>query len=63
MAEEESRAVMERAFRLYGCPLDNVVAFKYLGHILTATDDDWTAIVFNLQKSQKNWAKIAGILG
>ena len=30
--------------------------FNYLGHIFTATDDDWPVSVVNLKNSRKKWA-------
>ena len=40
LAEEELREISERAFQAYGAPLENVTAFKYLGRVMTARDDD-----------------------
>ena len=36
-------------------PATNVAAFNYLGHILAATDNNWTAVVTNLRKERKKW--------
>ena len=33
---------MDGDFEAYGAPLENVTAFKYLGRLMTAGDDDWT---------------------
>ena len=41
MAETEMRENSERAFKAYGESMEVVSEFKYLGRILTATDDDW----------------------
>ena len=41
----ETREKSERAFEVYGAPIKSVSEFKYLGRILTATDDDWPAVV------------------
>ena len=43
-------------------PLENVMAFKYLGQVLTAGDDDWPAVVGNLSKSRKHWGRLSRIL-
>ena len=37
--------------------------FKYLGRILTATDDEWPVVVENLSKSRKKLAQLSQILG
>ena len=31
---------LESSFEAYGEPLENVTAFRYLGQVLTAGDDD-----------------------
>ena len=54
---------MEKAFREYVLLLTNVSAFKYLGHILTTTDNYWTVVVANLRNSRKKWVRISRILG
>ena len=40
-----------------------VTSFKYLGQILTAADEDWMAVVGNLQKARKSWTRLTRILG
>ena len=40
LAEEELWEISERDFKAYGCPLENVMAFKYLGRVITAGDDE-----------------------
>ena len=37
--------------------------FKYLGIILTATDDDWLAVVGNLGKLRRSWGRLSRVLG
>ena len=46
----ESRA---RAFQACGRLLELVTSFKYLGSIMTASDDDWPLVVGNLKKFRK----------
>ena len=46
---------MERDFKAYGRPLVKVTTFKYLGRILTASDDDWAAVVGNILNVRKIW--------
>ena len=60
--EEEFRERLERAFEAYCAPLVNVTAFKYLGLVMTAEDDDWTAVVGNLQRTRKSWWRLLHIL-
>ena len=52
----------ERAFDAYGKPLDNMSAFKYLGRVMTAGDDDWPAVAGNLSKARKSWGSLSRIL-
>ena len=40
LAEKETRENLERAFHAYGKPMEAVSEFRYLGRLLTATDDD-----------------------
>ena len=40
-----------------------MTAFKYLGRILTATDNDWTAVVRNLGKARGSWGRLSRVLG
>ena len=63
MAVEEARAGTERSFRVCGCLLTTLMAFKYLGRILTASDNDWSEVVGNLWKAWKKWGRISRILG
>ena len=37
--------------------------FKYLGRILTATDEDWPAMVGNLGKARRSWGRLSRVLG
>ena len=40
-----------------------VTEFKYLGRVLTNTDDDCPAVAGNIRKSWANWGRLTGILG
>ena len=62
LAEEELRESTERAFEAYDAPLENMTAFKYLGRVMTAGDDDWTAVLGNLWKARKSWGQLLRIL-
>ena len=37
--------------------------FRYLGQLLTATDDDWPAVAGNIKKAQRSWGQLAWVLG
>ena len=30
--------------------------FKYLGRVLTTSEDDWPAVVNNIRNARRNWA-------
>ena len=63
MAKVELRDSTERDFEAYGKPLETVSTFKYLGRVMTAGDDDWTAVAGNLVKARKSWGSLPQILG
>ena len=54
LAESETQENSERAFEAYGAPIESVMEFKYLGIILTATENDWPAVVGNLGKAKRS---------
>ena len=56
------RESSERAFEAYGEPIQNFSAFRYLGRVLTAGDDNWRAVVGNLGKARKSWGRLSQIL-
>ena len=58
----ETRENSERDFKAYGEPMEAVLKFKYLGRILTATDDDWSAVAGNLKKARRSWGRLARVL-
>ena len=53
----------ERAFHAYGKPMEAVLEFRYLGRLLTATDDDWPAVAGNIRKAWVSWGRLARVLG
>ena len=63
LAEAETQESLERAFEAYREPIKNVSAFKYLGRVLTAGDDDWLPVVGNLGKARRSWGRLSRILG
>ena len=50
------------AFEVYGQQIQSVPRFTYLGRVMTAGDDDWTAVAGNLAKARKSWGRMQGIL-
>ena len=56
------RKSTERDFEAYGTPLENVTAFKYLGRVMTAGDDDWPVVVDKSHKERKIWGRLLRIL-
>ena len=62
LAEEEVRENLERAFQDYGEPLDNVMAFRYIGMLVTAVDDYWPAVVGNFHKARKKCTQLSRIM-
>jgi hypothetical protein len=47
-------------FTVKGEPIEQVTEFKYLGRMVTETDDDWCAI--NLKRAQMTWGRVRKIL-
>ena len=39
-----------------------MTSFKYLGWVISATDDDWTAVLRNLAQTKKVWSRMPRIL-
>ena len=59
---EDTRQAREVLFTACGVPLESVSSFKYLGRILTSTDDDWPALYKNLAKARKRWGMVSRVL-
>ena len=57
------RVTSEKAFHAYGTQMRAVKEFKYLGRVLTNTDDDWPAVAGNIKQARENWGRLARILG
>ena len=62
LTEEELRESSAQAVEAYGEPLETLTAFRYLGQVLTAGDDDWLAVVGNLGKARNSWRRLSRIL-
>ena len=57
------RETSERAFHAYEKFMEVVSEFRYLGRLLTATDDDWPAVAGNIRKTRVSWGRLARVLG
>ena len=57
------RVMSDRAFNAYGVQMRAATEFKYLGRVLTNTDDDWPAVAGNIRKARADWGRLARILG
>ena len=51
------------AFQTYRQLLEAVTSFKYLGSVLTESDNYWLAVVNNVKLVSKKWARFYRILG
>ena len=51
-----------RAFQAYGRTLEIVKYFKYLGQIMMALDDYWSAVVGNIRNTRKILERLSRIL-
>ena len=43
--------------------MEAVSEFRYIGRLLTATDDDWPAVAGNIKKARGSWGRLAWVLG
>ena len=55
LAETETREKSEQAFRAYNQPMEAVTEFRYLGQLLTATDDDCPAVDGIIHMARRCW--------
>ena len=60
--EEEARRSTAVEFQAYGIPLEAVLEFKYLGRVLTDSDEKCPFVVVNLRKARRRWARMSRIL-
>ena len=61
-AREASRKAREVVLSLQGTPLEGVSTFRYLGRILSSTDDDWPAVHRNISRARQRWARVNRVL-
>ena len=52
LREEEAKASTAGDLQVYRRPMDMVMAFKYLGRVLTTSDDNWPAVVSNFRNNR-----------
>ena len=62
LAETETRENLDQAFSAYGQPMEKLTEFRYLGRLLTATDNDWTSVVGNIKNAWIIWGRLAWLL-
>ena len=48
----------DTVFTLFGEPIEQVREFKYLGRLVTDTDDDTNAVFYNLEQAMKTWGQL-----
>ena len=63
LTETGTQENAERAFYAYGKPMEAVLEFRYLGRLLTATDDDWPAVAGNIRKAWVRWGRLTRVMG
>ena len=54
---------IRKSFHAYGTMMRAVTEFKYLGRVLTNTDDYWPVVDGNIRKAWASWGRLARILG
>ena len=62
LAAAEVETTSEKAFHAYRTKMRAVTEFKYLGRVLTNTDDDWPAVAGNTRKARARWGRLARVL-
>ena len=54
---------MGKLLSAYGTPLTAVSLFRYLGQMLSSTDNNCPAVEWNLRRARVKWGWLAKILG
>ena len=62
LTEKEMRENSDQAFHVYGKRMEAVSEFRYLGRLLTATDDDWPEVAGNIRKARVSWGRLVRVL-
>ena len=52
LGEREAQPSTDMEFNDYRHPLKMVSSFKYLGRVLSASDNDWPTVVANIMKER-----------
>ena len=63
LVEEEARVGAATAISAYGIPLAPISSFKYIVRVLLAEYEDLAAVLHNLRRAQKKWARLTRVLG
>ena len=63
LTEEEAREGTVTEFWVYDRPLETAPLFKYLGRLLTTTNNDWSVFISTIWKARKSWYHLDRILG
>ena len=50
-------------FSFYGTPLTAVSLLRYLGRMLSSSNNDWPEVEWNLWRERGKWGRLAKILG
>ena len=61
LAAEEMRDITVRDFQGYSRPIKTVTSFKYLGRIITASNNNYLEVVGNLRKARYIWSHLERI--
>ena len=62
LVAEEEREVTTRSLSTYGCPLEMVTSFRYLGQIISVADDNWPEVVKNFSRAREVSRRMTQIL-
>ena len=62
LAVKEERVVTSTVFSAYRRPLEMGNSFRYLRRIISVEDDDWPAVIRNLEKARAVWRRMTRIL-
>ena len=55
LSVEYMRESTERSLQAYSTPLESITSFKYLGRIMTASNENCQEVVGKLRKERKRW--------
>jgi Reverse transcriptase (RNA-dependent DNA polymerase) len=62
MQEQNVVLAQETTFTVFGETIENVHEFKYLGRIVTDSDEDKTTVIHNLNRAGKAWGQLHRLL-